>query len=90
MIYSRCCEVKPSTFERIKSTIAPRNPGGGGGGGGGTWVYRGAHKLVIKIKKYPISTDFWPKKHPYFEFFHYINTPSSIKTLTLDEREHVF
>ena len=24
-----------------------------GGGGGGTWVFRGAHKLVIKIKKYP-------------------------------------
>ena len=23
------------------------------GGGGGTWVYRGAHTLVIKIKKYP-------------------------------------
>ena len=27
--------------------------GGGGGGGGGTWVFRGAHTLVIKIKKYP-------------------------------------
>ena len=26
---------------------------GGGGGGGGTWVFRGAHTLVIKIKKYP-------------------------------------
>ena len=23
------------------------------GGGGGTWVFRGAHTLVIKIKKYP-------------------------------------
>ena len=34
--------------------------------GGGTWVFRGAHTFVIKIKKYPISTDFWPKKHPYF------------------------
>ena len=28
-------------------------PGGGGGGGGGTWVFRGAHTFVIKIKKYP-------------------------------------
>ena len=27
--------------------------GGGGGGGGGTWVIRGVHTLVIKIKKYP-------------------------------------
>ena len=25
----------------------------GGGGGGGTWVFRGAHTFVIKIKKYP-------------------------------------
>ena len=25
----------------------------GGGGGGGTWVFRVAHTLVIKIKKYP-------------------------------------
>ena len=24
-----------------------------GGGGGGTWVFRGAHTFVIKIKKYP-------------------------------------
>ena len=40
--------------------------GGPEGGGGGTWVIRGAHTLVIKIKKYPQSTDFWPKKHPYF------------------------
>ena len=39
----------------------------GGGGGGGSLVVRGAHMLVIKIKKYPISTDFWPKKHPYFD-----------------------
>ena len=23
------------------------------GGGGGTWIFRGAHTLVIKIKKYP-------------------------------------
>ena len=23
----------------------------GGGGGGGTWVFRGAHTLVIKIEK---------------------------------------
>ena len=23
------------------------------GGRGGTWVFRGAHRLVIKIKKYP-------------------------------------
>ena len=28
-------------------------PRGGGVGGGGTWVFRGAHTLVIKIKKYP-------------------------------------
>ena len=34
--------------------------------GGGTWVLRGVHTFVIKIKKYPKSTDFWPKKHPYF------------------------
>ena len=27
--------------------------GGGGGGGGGTWVFRGVHTFVIKIKKYP-------------------------------------
>ena len=26
---------------------------GGGGGGGGTWVFRGVHTFVIKIKKYP-------------------------------------
>ena len=48
--------------------------GGGGGRGGGNWVFRGAHTLVIKIKKYPYSTDFGPKKHPYFnknaDFFH--------------------
>ena len=25
----------------------------GGGGGGGTWVFRGVHTFVIKIKKYP-------------------------------------
>ena len=23
------------------------------GGGGGTWVFRGVHTFVIKIKKYP-------------------------------------
>ena len=29
-------------------------PGGGGWGGGGvTWIFRGAHTLVIKIEKYP-------------------------------------
>ena len=64
------------------------------GGRGGTRVPRGAHTLVIKILKYPISTDFWPKKHPYFnkntDFFQLKNTPSFIKTLTLDEREHIF
>ena len=27
--------------------------GGGGGGGWGTWVFRGAHTLVIKIKNTP-------------------------------------
>ena len=26
--------------------------GGRGGGGGGTWAFRGAHTLVVKIKKY--------------------------------------
>ena len=62
------------------------------GGHSGT---EGAHKLVFfKIKKYPYSTDFWPKKHPYLnknaDFFQEINTPSFIKTLTLDEQEHVF
>ena len=60
----------------------------------GRGVFRGAHMLVIKIKKSPSSTDFWPKKHPYFnenaDFFHEKNTPSFIKTLTLDEREHIF
>ena len=32
-----------------------RLPGGGGGGGGGvgTWVFRGVHTFVIRIKKYP-------------------------------------
>ena len=28
----------------LNSDVIPR---------GGTWVFRGAHKLVIKIKKYP-------------------------------------
>ena len=27
--------------------------GPGGGGGGVTWVFRGVHTFVIKIKKYP-------------------------------------
>ena len=36
---------------------------GGGGGHSGT---EGEHTLVIKKFKYPLSTDFWPKKHPYF------------------------
>ena len=40
--------------------------GGGGGGGGGSSVFRG------RIRS--LSTDFWPKKHPYFnktaDFYH--------------------
>ena len=34
--------------------------------GEGTLVFRGVHTLIIKFKKYPLSTDFSPEKHPYF------------------------
>ena len=33
--------------------IAACSPLARGGGGGGTWVFRGVHTFVIKIKKYP-------------------------------------
>ena len=47
------------------SSITSILPGGGGGGGGGGCAlgYLGGR---IKIKKYPLSTDFWPKRHPSF------------------------
>ena len=35
------------TMEEEVIHVLPR------GGGGGTWVFRGVHTFVIKIKKYP-------------------------------------
>ena len=34
-------------------SIHPEKDISPGGGGGGTWVFRGAHTFVIKIKRYP-------------------------------------
>ena len=39
--------------ENSKLYKVPGGGGGGGGGGGCTWVFRGVHTFVIKIKKYP-------------------------------------
>ena len=41
------CQVRQ--YSNILAWIIP----GGGGGGWGTWIFRGAHTFVIKIKKYP-------------------------------------
>ena len=48
-------------------------------------VYGGTYARYQHFK-IPKSTDFWPKKHP----FSSKKKPSFIKTLTLDEQEHVF
>ena len=58
-----CLSRGTSTFKQISRIkvisikfslgYCPGGGGGGGGGGVGTWVFRGVHTLVIKMKKYP-------------------------------------
>ena len=51
--------------------------------GGDTLVFSGVHTLLVKIYKYPQSTDFRSKKHPYFQknadFFRVKNATSFIQ-----------
>ena len=76
----------------------PACPGGGGGGGGGgghVGIYGGTLTLVIKVLKNTPKALISGQKSILIlkknaDFFQYKNTPSFIKTMTLDEREHIF
>ena len=46
------CRHCASTFWVVQNVKSERQKSPGGGGGG-TWVFRGVHTFVIKIKKYP-------------------------------------
>ena len=58
--------INKSELAKLEAFQGSRHVACGIGPGGVTWVFRGAHTFVIKVKNDPISTDFWPKKHPYF------------------------
>ena len=66
---------------------------GGGGGGGGTWVFRVLIRSLSKFKNTPKALISGQKCTLILKkrwLFPVKNTPSFIKTQTLDEREHAF